>query len=236
MKMLKSLLRSFWIGKRYPARSAVKRRKPRSFDRYVFRFENLETRYAPADFLGGVHVAGGDVDGDGLAEVVTGAMAGGGPHVKVFSGATGQLLSEFMAYDLGFHGGVSVAVGRVTGGFVSDVITGAGAGAGPHVKVFNGTSGELLRSFMAFDEGFRGGVNVAAGDVNADGTADIIAAAGPGAGSQINVYDGNTLTLLNSFQAYDAGWLGGPRLGPRISTEMVGQKSSRAPVPAAAHM
>jgi cyclophilin family peptidyl-prolyl cis-trans isomerase len=157
-------------------------------------------------------VSGGDVDGDGLAEVVTGAMAGGGPHVKVFSGSDGRLLSEFMAYDDGFRGGVNVAVGRVTGGFAADVITGAGPGGGPHVKVFNGTSGQLINSFMAFDESFQGGVSVAAGDVNGDGVAEIIVGKGEGDISEVKVFGAGN-TVLSTFTAYDAGFRSGVSVG-----------------------
>src|SRR5205085_2327868 len=120
-----------------------------------------------ANFRGGVRVATGDVDGDGTADVVTGAGAGGGPHVRVFSGATGAVLSEFFAYDPAFRGGVFVAAGDVNGDGRADIVTGAGAGGGPHVKVF-AADGTLLQSFFAYDPAFTGGVAVAAGDV-ADG-------------------------------------------------------------------
>ena len=54
--------------------------------------------YDPA-FAGGVFVAAGDVNGDGHADILTGPGLGGGPHVRVFSGATLAVLTEFMAYD-----------------------------------------------------------------------------------------------------------------------------------------
>ena len=89
-------------------------------------------------FTGGVYVAAGDIDGDGAADVITGAGPGGGPHVQVFSGATGTSIRSFFAYDPGFTGGVYVAAGDVDGDGAADVIRGAGPGGGPHVQVFSG--------------------------------------------------------------------------------------------------
>ena len=154
-------------------------------------------------FAGGVFVAGGDVNGDGHADIITGAGAGGGPHVKVFDGLTGQTIASFFAYDPGFAGGVTVAGGDVNGDSHADIITGAGAGGGPHVKVFDGLTGQTIASFFAYDPGFAGGVTVAGGDVNGDGRADIITGAGPGGGPHLKVFDGRTLQLLASFFAFD---------------------------------
>jgi len=53
-------------------------------------------------------VATGDVDGSGLARIITGAGPGGGPHVRTFTPAAVPGLS-FFAYDPGFTGGVFVA-------------------------------------------------------------------------------------------------------------------------------
>ena len=89
---------------------------------------------------GGVSVAAGDVDGDGLAEIVTGAGPGGGPHVRGFSLSGGVMeIASFMAYDPDFGGGVFVASGDVNGDGLSEIITGPGAGGGGHVRVFLGS-------------------------------------------------------------------------------------------------
>jgi FG-GAP repeat len=173
-------------------------------------------------FQGGVRVAAGDVNGDGTADIITGAGPGGGPHVKVFDGGTLALLRSFFAYDAGFAGGVFVAAGDVNGDGISDIVTGAGGGAGGHVKAFSGVDSSLVRSFFAFEGSFQGGVRVAAGDVNGDGVVDIVAGAGPGAAPHVKAFDGGTLALLSSFFAYDSGFAGGvyvgsPALPARIS-------------------
>ena len=62
-----------------------------------------------SSFTGGVRVAGlGDVDGDGLADIVTTPGPGGGPHTRVFSGRTAAALTAFFAFDPTFLGGVFV--------------------------------------------------------------------------------------------------------------------------------
>jgi len=96
-----------------------------------------------------------------------------GPNVRVFDGVSGQKIADFNAYDAKFSGGVYVAVGDVTGDGKAEIITGAGEGGGPNVKIFDGASGSLLDNFMAYGLGFSGGVRVAAGDVNGDGLADV---------------------------------------------------------------
>ena len=87
---------------------------------------------------------GGDVDGDGLAEVITGAGPAGGPHVRVFSLRGGGVteLASFYAYDPAFTGGVHVAAADLTGDGVAEIITGAGPGGGPHVRVFQFAGGD----------------------------------------------------------------------------------------------
>jgi len=118
-----------------------------------------------ASFAGGLTVAAGDLDGDGRAEIVTGAGPGGGPHVRVFSGAGAGLPGSAYAYGADFSGGVLVAIGDVDGDGDNEIITGAGAGGGPHVRTFDVLMNPGSTSFYAYGPDFTGGVFVAAGRV-----------------------------------------------------------------------
>ena len=160
-------------------------------------------------FDGGVRVAAGDVTGDGYADIVAAAGPGAGPHVRVFDGRTGQEAWSFFAYDPAFTGGVYVAVGDVTGDGQADIVTGADAGAGSHVRVFDGATRLVVGEFYAYDSGFTGGVRVAVGDVTGDGRADIVTGAGAGGGPHVRVFDGITLQPVLSFMAGDPDSHGG---------------------------
>lgn len=126
-------------------------------------------------FRGGVKVATGNFDGAyGTPDsLVTAAGPGGGPHVIVWNmreDASGRIVTngirdQFYAYDARFRGGVSVATGDLDGDGRAELITGAGPGGGPHVRVWKEINGrfQVVNEFFAFDAGFRGGVNVASG-------------------------------------------------------------------------
>jgi hypothetical protein len=182
------------------------------FDGATGALEQTYDAYSP-DFLGGVNVAVGDVMGNGYGSVVTGAGTGGGPHVKVFDGLTGALEQQFFAYDAGFRGGVAVAVGDVTDVGRAEIVTGAGPGGGPHVKVFDAQTATALQSFFAYDANFTGGVTVSVAASITSGPADIVTGAGPGGGPHLKVIDGRTLAEIQSFFAFPASFTGGLALG-----------------------
>jgi hypothetical protein len=183
----------------------------RVFDSRTGALEREFYAYSPL-FTGGVFVAVGDVNGDGIGDIVTGADAGGTPEVKVFSGATGAQLVDFLPFPATFTGGVRVAVGDVNGDGRADIITAAGPGGTPLVEVFSGVDGSLIRSFYAFVPNFTGGVYIAAGDTNGDGTADIITGAGAGGTPFVQVFSGGTGVVLQSFMAFDVHFTGGVRV------------------------
>ncbi len=197
----------------------------------VIQLTELYSFYAyDSRFGGGVNVAAADVDADGYADIITGAGAGGGPHVKVFSGKTGAEIRSFFAFDAAFTGGVNVAAGelqegRTNGREHADILVGSGAGMKAAVKGFNGKTGEEFFTINPYGN-FTGGVSVASGDLTGDGFDDVITGAGAGGGPHVTAYDGYVLghlaTVLlpvgglqpaRSFYAYNANFRGGVRVG-----------------------
>ena len=85
-------------------------------------------------------------------------------------------------------------------------------GGSSHVVVFRGTDLTVLLTIFAYDPLIRGGVFVAAGDINGDGRAEIIT--GDGATSpEVKLFDGRTGEGLGHFFAFDPNLRGGVNVG-----------------------
>ncbi|MDY3559430.1 Ig-like domain repeat protein [Gemmata sp. JC673] len=176
--------------------------------------------FQPFDqYTGGVKVATGDVNNDGVADIVVSAGAGApGGHVKVYDGVSFGLLSSFFTFP-GYNGGVNVAVGDVNGDGFGDVVIGTAVG-NDHVKAFSGRSllnggiagdgtadPSTILSFFAYGGGNPVGVTVAAGDVDGDGRADVITGSATFAG-HVKAFSASG-QQIGSYFAYGAGYLGG---------------------------
>ena len=164
---------------------------------------------------GGVTLASGDIDGDLYADIMVGAGPGGGPRIKVFSGKNLTVLRDFFAFEPTFSGGVTIATGLINSGSQIDILVGAGPGGGPRLKVFDGATLGVLMDFFVYDAAFRGGINVAAGNLYGGFTDQIIVGAGAGGGPNVRVYDSNK-NILQDFFAYSTGFSGGVRVAPAL--------------------
>ncbi len=128
-------------------------------------------------------------------------------------GVDGTDLGDITPFSDGFSGEVRTAVGDVTGDFRPDLIVAAGPGGGSRVRVFDGVTLAPVADFFAFEPTFRGGVYVAAGDVNRDGHADIVVGAGEGGGPVVKVFDGhNPGAVLTHYFAFEPSFRGGVRV------------------------
>lgn len=157
-------------------------------------------------------------DGPGGTLYAVGSDRGVPGVVKAYLSGSGELVHTIAPFGA-FNGGVRVATGDVTGDGWDDIVVGAGPGATPHVKVFDGRSGQEVASFLAFDAGFTGGVFVAAARLNAaQGAAgQIVVGTDAGATPHVKVFDGLMGAVLQgsplgSFFAYDTSFAGGVRV------------------------
>lgn len=161
-------------------------------------------------YVGELDVAAGDIDGDGLDEIITAAGKGAQPVVKVFN-RDGTQITEFYAYNKVYRYGVRVSAGDIDNDGDDEIITGPGAGLTPVVRVFDGDR-TMIRSFYAYsDKEIRVGLDVASADVDNDGVDDIITGTGPGRAGEVRVFDSNTV-LRQIFSPYGSSMKSGVRV------------------------
>jgi len=162
-------------------------------------------------FRGGVHTVLGDVNGDGVRDLIIAPGQGGGPRIRIIDGQTGGTLRDSFVYEPQYTGGIYVALGDINDDGRQDIITGTGVGGGPRVRVLDGKSlgQSTLKDFFAYEDTFRGGVLVSSGDTNGDGVDDIITGTGVGGGPRVQVFSGKDDRVLRNFFAYEDTFRGG---------------------------
>ncbi len=155
-----------------------------------------------ASFLGGVYVATADLNADGKADVVITPDQGGGPRVRIFSGAEDVQINDFFGIeDPNFRGGARPALGDINGDGRADLLVAAGFTGGPRLAVFNGLSvasgmdnpAKLVGDFFVFEPTLRNGVFPTSGDLNGDRFSEVIVGGGPGGGPRIYALSGAAL-------------------------------------------
>jgi FtsP/CotA-like multicopper oxidase with cupredoxin domain len=167
-------------------------------------------------FEGSVNVAMGDVDDDGILDLIVGAGKDHAPEVVVYAGASirgkgtfGTELARFQPFDSQARGGVSVAAAQIDGTNADNIIVGSGPGIPSEVKVYqvplavsSSTGPALFASFKPYGGQDQSGVSVAAGFVDfSTGRESIVTAPGPGIRTRIKVF---AFPLLKSIAKAEA--------------------------------
>jgi hypothetical protein len=125
----------------------------------------------------------------------------------------GNVKGQFFAYNPNFRGGVNVSAGDIDGDGKDEIITGAGVGGGPQVRVFD-SLGEVRSQFFAYNPNFRGGVKVSCGNIDSGVRnigEEIITSPGYGGGPHIRVFDDHA-DLKGEFFAYGDTYHGGVQI------------------------
>ena len=218
--------------------------------------------YAYGTLRFGVNAGAGDTDADGFQEILSGAGAGAvfGPHIRGwnFDGTTLSTLARinYFAYQT-LKFGAKAAGSDVDGDGFGELLTSPGPGSifGPHIRGWNVDGGPLTTiariNFTAFAT-TEYGADVAGGDVDIDGSAEILTGLGPGPGpgfpAQIKGFDfdGGPLAALPNFDTTLSGSSGyGARVGSadvtgrggrdlvaaRASTPWLRPRPTRTPTP-----
>ena len=199
--------------------------------------------YAYGTLRFGADTEGSDLDGDGFAEIVTGAGAGAvfGPHVRGFDYDGARLAPmagvSFFAYG-SLRYGVDVGGGDVDGDGYVEMLTAPGPGPSfaPQVRGFDYDGIRVTPapvSFAAFPViGY--GADVAGGDVGIDGRDEMVVAMGPGPSFQpfFSGYElDGTVQHLAGFDVTAFGTLYGGRAGLAAVSPAVARDLIAAPGP-----
>lgn len=135
-------------------------------------------------------------------------------------------------------GARSVAIGNLNGTATpgNELVTAAGQGELPQVRVMNSLGERAFVPFLAFDRAFRGGVRLATCDVDGNGQDELVVAQGPG-GGRVRVLSlfGGIVTEQAAFNAFESGFTGGVNVscadtnGDGRADVVVGPDGERAP-------
>jgi hypothetical protein len=220
-----------WVARSAKRPAASRSNKKRSVVRFAPIVSQLEDRTVPNGYLA-IGAGPGFYPEVAIRVDIQDAVGGSGPNnagqppAARSDGQTDFTSQVFMAYDSNFRGGVNVATGNFDGNSLTpdSLVTAPKAGGGPHIIIWNTkqnpdgtiTVTGIKQQFFAFAPTFHGGVNITTGDLDGDGKAELIVAAGPGGGPEVRIYEADAngmLQVVDSFYAYAPTFHGGVSVG-----------------------
>lgn len=158
------------------------------FDPVGKKFLNEALAY-PKTFLGGVHLAIGDINHDGKQDIIVSPGPGGGPHIRVFDTKMQDEKLDLFAYDADMTDGVSIVVIHTPWG--DQLVTAPESWSSPLVRrySFDANGPRLDKEFYGFDQASHSGMTLGAFDLDGDGNEEIVTAQNGGTSPEARVYD-----------------------------------------------
>lgn len=158
-----------------------------------------------ANLGGGASITAADLGIDGKPEIIIGMGLGNEPRVYVLR-QDGSEIGNFLAYADNMGTGITVETCDINNDGLNEIITGTQYGGGPHVRVFDNLGTPIGTGFFAYDSAFRGGVNLACGDIDIDGKNELVTTPGPSGGPHVRVWSLNNSNwkMKDEFFAFDA--------------------------------
>ncbi len=140
---------------------------------------------------------------DGIAN----ATFRNGAFARVFDRDGKTKRNGFFAYDSAFRGGIQIIHTDYNHDGKLDTITADKT----FVRVFD-ASGSLHASFAPYGETYTKNVNIAAGDLNNDGSLEIVTGTQNGASPLVKIFDTSGNVINTGFLAYDKKFRGGAHI------------------------
>ncbi len=136
---------------------------------------------------GGVSLAVADLGTDGVPEIIVGSGVGNAPEVRVLR-KDGSEIGKFLAYKSDMGTGINVAVCDLNGDGINEIITAPQRGGGPHIRVFDHKGTAIGEGVFVYAETFRGGVNLACGDLDGVAGAELVTLPAASGGPHVKVW------------------------------------------------
>jgi len=170
--------------------------------------ELLSWKPISSDFQGELPVSAGDVDGDGVSEIIVTDGPGGTGDIRIFD-LTGKMKTSFQANGPDYHLGVETAIGDVTGDGKKEIIVSIIEKDNKEaIKFFDITGKEVAKKISVDLKNTFEPLKVGALDLGTDGVVELLVGNGFGNEPTLKLLQADG-TLINTFKTYADNFLGG---------------------------